>query len=502
MKEKTQTEFIELFKNIYKYTYFRVKNKEAAEDITSEVIAIILEGKKNIDQIQFYSIGIARNVIADYYRKIKKENKADMVEIENYLDTYKNEDVNLTEELRDFLKEHLELLDSQTAEIITLRAWQGMKFSEIASLMNEKENTVKQKFYRGVEELKGKLNQDGKKQYAFTLPILLGGIKAMFSGDMFSPTQAFTSSINSQLINLQLFLTNMANTSSAGILGSFAAKAVIGTILVAVGAAVGVTGNILFNYNTNNKPSEVVEESNTETNTTKTQVQDNSGFNKIAEVQVDQENIDQVEKEDKCKLITVTRSEFLNASFSYDECLFDIRNMTEEELSPLIGISNVGYKLNLKNKPDNYLEVIIADRPGMSGNLVGFCSADAKLILSKDDSAAQPASISRVGLAEARTAMPGLFLNSERLFYIYGGSTNVIKDTLYYDKIYIADGLCTNNFGVISRTKCEDPECSPMPGGLSSTDMLASIYSSSGSVSTKELEAFDNVVKTFQMDMR
>ena len=64
---------------IYQYACYRVADKEAAEDLTSDIFNKALDGFKRFDSekasFSTWIFSIARNTIIDYYRKHAKELK-------------------------------------------------------------------------------------------------------------------------------------------------------------------------------------------------------------------------------------------------------------------------------------------------------------------------------------------------------------------------------------------------------------------------------------------
>ena len=52
----------------------------------------------------------------------------------------------------------LSMLSDEKQEIVKLRFWGGLKFSEIAERMNKNEAAIKKMFYRTLTELKEKLD--------------------------------------------------------------------------------------------------------------------------------------------------------------------------------------------------------------------------------------------------------------------------------------------------------------------------------------------------------
>ena len=52
----------------------------------------------------------------------------------------------------------LDTLSSEKQEIVKLRFWGDLKFSEIAEKLNKNEAAIKKMFYRTIEEIKNKLD--------------------------------------------------------------------------------------------------------------------------------------------------------------------------------------------------------------------------------------------------------------------------------------------------------------------------------------------------------
>jgi RNA polymerase sigma factor (sigma-70 family) len=52
----------------------------------------------------------------------------------------------------------LDTLSAEKQEIVKLRFWGDLKFSEIAEKLNKNEAAIKKMFYRTIEELKNKLD--------------------------------------------------------------------------------------------------------------------------------------------------------------------------------------------------------------------------------------------------------------------------------------------------------------------------------------------------------
>jgi len=207
-------------KDVYKYSYFKLKNKELAEDATSETFVRFFESKyyieiNTLENIKGYIIGITRNIISDTF----KENKYKVIDLSSVEETVSEEfnDVETKEinkELLTFLKKELYLLNSQDSEIIVLRIWEDLKFNEIAKLLKQNENKIKAIYYRSINLLTTKLNsrkdlklnsislslivsslvlipQSNEFKFSFRLTVLLNNILSLNLSPVNNPVQKF-----------------------------------------------------------------------------------------------------------------------------------------------------------------------------------------------------------------------------------------------------------------------------------------------------------------------
>ncbi len=140
----------------YRLTYSYTKNQEDAWDIVHESI---LKALKSIDKNQypevlnswFYKILV--NTSLDFLRKNKKFVHYDQETIENTIET--------VDRYTDFdLQDALDKLPTDIKTIIVLRYFEDMKIVDIANVLEENENTLKTKLYRGLKLLRIELQED------------------------------------------------------------------------------------------------------------------------------------------------------------------------------------------------------------------------------------------------------------------------------------------------------------------------------------------------------
>jgi RNA polymerase sigma-70 factor (ECF subfamily) len=144
---------------IYRYCYSRASHRESAEDITAQVFQDALE---NIDQYRpvgpfaAWLFTIARRRIADHYRTLKPtealseeipqgnpEVLASVIQKENLQQ----------------LEQCLQELDDYELELLRLRFAAGMRYKDIAALVEKKPGAVKIAIYRLLDRLKEKMEK-------------------------------------------------------------------------------------------------------------------------------------------------------------------------------------------------------------------------------------------------------------------------------------------------------------------------------------------------------
>lgn len=143
-------------RKIYDFVYYKTHHKETAEDLTSLIFLKALSNMKKyqseIGSFSAWLYRIARNSIIDHYRS-KKDDK-------NICDIY---DLSAKEDLpRDFdlkeklarVNEYLSKLSPEQRDIVILRVWSGLSYSEIAEITGKTEGNCKMIFSRTMVKLR------------------------------------------------------------------------------------------------------------------------------------------------------------------------------------------------------------------------------------------------------------------------------------------------------------------------------------------------------------
>jgi RNA polymerase sigma-70 factor (ECF subfamily) len=151
------------YEMVARYIQFKVGDIQTVEDLSGEVFVRILEGLKRgqswQDSPQGWVMGIARHVVADFYRK--RERVAE-VQLSESLPSSKEADPSqqaIINERKSRLREAIEQLNEEQREVILLRFMEGLNIEGVAKAINKTPGAVKALQYRAVRVL-AELMQD------------------------------------------------------------------------------------------------------------------------------------------------------------------------------------------------------------------------------------------------------------------------------------------------------------------------------------------------------
>lgn len=156
-KENTFKNYIiENQNTFYKIAYTYVKNNDDALDIVQEAICKGLSKIKTLNDINlikpwFYKILI--NTSIDYIRKNKKyTQERGEVSAEHIIDN--NIEIGID------IQRALDNLCEEDKTLVILRYFEDMKISDIATILDKNENTIKTRLYKTLKLLKIEINED------------------------------------------------------------------------------------------------------------------------------------------------------------------------------------------------------------------------------------------------------------------------------------------------------------------------------------------------------
>tara|TARA_Y100000310_G_scaffold336160_1_gene419994 strand:+ start:1491 stop:2033 length:543 start_codon:yes stop_codon:yes gene_type:complete len=145
------------FVPIFRYIYYRVKNKQQAEDMTQTVFLKIYRSIKNYENREvaplalFYTV--AKNLLTDHWRK-KKDTILAPDSLNRLSDSQQNDSNEIEKiEIRESVHQAIALLKKDQQEVIILKFINELSNREIAEIIDKKETAVRQIQCRGLKKL-------------------------------------------------------------------------------------------------------------------------------------------------------------------------------------------------------------------------------------------------------------------------------------------------------------------------------------------------------------
>lgn len=150
------------FEKVYRFIYYRVNHKEAAEDLVSETFIRAWDNLSEMHAPSSFTgwiYRIARNLVIDYYRSRKLT--VDLNDLENILEYEDNilERTNFGFQQQSFL-EALKKLSPDQQQVIKLKFLDELDNHEIAKILDKSEGAIRVIQHRAIRELKKVINEN------------------------------------------------------------------------------------------------------------------------------------------------------------------------------------------------------------------------------------------------------------------------------------------------------------------------------------------------------
>lgn len=144
------------YRRIYRYIDYRVQNEQTVEDLTSEVFVRFLTAIRDHhapqNSIEGWLIGVAKNVIKEYYRRNRRDDWSTLGEEKASLLPMSAEVVDthiMNEQVREAIKE----LTEDQQQVLALRFGFEMPIKQTAEVMQKSEGSIKMLQVRAVASL-------------------------------------------------------------------------------------------------------------------------------------------------------------------------------------------------------------------------------------------------------------------------------------------------------------------------------------------------------------
>lgn len=142
-------------KRIYNYFLKSTLEKDDSDDLTQELFIRVMKYRQSYKEghaVQFWIFQIARNMVKDYFKKMKVH-KDQFNPVEVMPDVEEETDEVLVERER-LLHIAMRSLSEEKRELLVLSKFQGMKYEQIARLRDTTVSNIKVQVHRTIKELK------------------------------------------------------------------------------------------------------------------------------------------------------------------------------------------------------------------------------------------------------------------------------------------------------------------------------------------------------------
>lgn len=142
---------------LFGFFYRITSNREASEDLVQNLFIRIMKYRKQFrgeGKFTTWMYTIARNILADHFKQNKR--KGFSIELTETHEGLKDDsfDLEMEEEKHQLLKKAMNCLESEKLELLILSRYQGLKYKEIAEIMNSSEGAIRVKIFRALNDLR------------------------------------------------------------------------------------------------------------------------------------------------------------------------------------------------------------------------------------------------------------------------------------------------------------------------------------------------------------
>ncbi|MBI2452925.1 MAG: RNA polymerase sigma factor [Parcubacteria group bacterium] len=161
MKERFSKAYDEHVSSIYRFCYLKVGSRDIAEDLSSEVFLRFWKqlNSSRIDNDKAFLYGIARNVIADHYRKrhtpsVSLEGNVLNIAADPYL-----ADIAAVSSDMEQVRKALSELNDEYQNLVIWHYLDELSISEIAKIEEKSEESVRVQLHRALNQLRDRLQE-------------------------------------------------------------------------------------------------------------------------------------------------------------------------------------------------------------------------------------------------------------------------------------------------------------------------------------------------------
>lgn len=148
------------YKDIFTYVFRQTQNEELSKDLTQDIFISMLKSIDRFDSkkasFKTWLYKIASNKIIDIYRSTYYKYFTVVEEVDEYTLSYESsleESLELKEDVNEIL-DIVRTFNTNNQQIFRLKVFADMTFSDIGSLLEISESTVKTRYYSTIRKIK------------------------------------------------------------------------------------------------------------------------------------------------------------------------------------------------------------------------------------------------------------------------------------------------------------------------------------------------------------
>ncbi len=163
-KEELEGQFKEIWPRIYRFFYYKLQNREEAEELTQETFRRVLPqleaGKVEKHKLAGYTAAAARNLLVDTWRSRSRQPHTTSLDgLQEKGWDYAQQAAEVEENL--MVHQALKQLNKEHRMVLTYRILEGWPVEDVASKMGRSPGAIRSLQFRAIKALKDTLEKGG-----------------------------------------------------------------------------------------------------------------------------------------------------------------------------------------------------------------------------------------------------------------------------------------------------------------------------------------------------